>query len=274
MTILSTEALTTILNTLVENPRWSAAAKAVGCTERTCFAFVAGSRNAAKQNPPDTASVYFLEFMGTFDFFHIHCATSRRLQLIRLEGIVRAEAAAGTQEPVLDSNHRQVWLEDAAAVAFWKDDAQAAKDIGGLEDFPFAHDSTGARIPLMRSIPMAATLRGKVLEQISSYTPHSTVDIKSHNTHEVVRRSGAPGRSPIPESDGALRVKLLAQAAQHLSSEGRVTQPEGKAQTGYLIPVKSEQERAREFVSTSDKVPQDRRGRTTTGGPVGFNMNR
>jgi hypothetical protein len=266
--LLNTANLQAVLTQLVERPHWVKAAARIGGTEALMFQWLAKSR--AAERAKDTASPFFLEWQDHFDYWHVHCAAARRQNLISLEALVRDQAMHGVETPMYSPDGSPIWQHDSAACAQWGNDVKAARDLGGLSDYPFAHTADGKRIQATRTDQVPATLRIKVLEQIPGYQQRSEVHVTGR-TEQVVRVSGGAGSPALPPQNLDAKFTQLidnaraakAEAAKHLADPNRVTRPEN----GNLNPAYNGNSNA----PIRAWPESDRRGRTTSG-PQGFNV--
>ena len=139
-----------ILDYLVMKPKMEPACRAAG--KHTKWIWAALRRSA--DGDPD----YLLSWQegDPPEQFCDLIMKARRMWRVNFDAGLR-ETVALDEIPVI-VNGKQMWVEDPKLLAEWSN-AEDAERIGGIKDFPYKHDATGARIPLMMPIASAAALK-------------------------------------------------------------------------------------------------------------------
>jgi hypothetical protein len=276
-----TDTLIRLCDLFSTHPSYEYVAAALSVSTRSIFGWISASRQHERIKA--TESPLKFSWNGNEPaWLYQNLAAARRVQIIALEGELRHTVTHGrTVKLYEDDKVTPRFAMDVEAMAFWNNDLRAAQDLGGLKDF-YLRDANGNLVHATEQIVEPATLRIKTAEaSIPGWHNHTTVDIKTENKH-VVRISGGANTPALPPMDVGEKFTALidaaraakAEAAKHLADPSRVTRPEN----GNLNPAYNGNSRAPIAHSGqgigSDKIEQDRQGRTTGRGPVGFNVER
>ena len=185
---LTTENLLKILDRLVDRPSWKVVMRTIGASESTAFNWRAQSMKAAKDN--DRSSPFFLEWRGTWDYWHCHAGRARTENIILFESVIRDQAIFGIEEVVHGPDQRVLYCERPEFVG--RDD-DYVRLVEGLEAgasvawYRLEHDADGKPIPLTKRTQLPATLRQKVLEQDRNYIHREQHDVNVQGEITVQR---------------------------------------------------------------------------------------
>jgi hypothetical protein len=209
MAHLTTENLVKVLDALVTTPHWRKAMGVIRASEKLAFYWRAQSIKAAKDN--DTSSIFFLEFRGTFDFWHAHAGRARTENIILHEATVRDQSLNGIEEPIFGPDQKPIWKEDPRFIG--RDDAYVRATLG-MADFEdvtpwhrLEHDASGNPIQLTKRTQIPAPLRLRVLEQDRRYVERKEHDVKIEGEIAVAKPLQ---RLPGEERPDVARLRALA----------------------------------------------------------------
>lgn len=173
MTKLTTENLLKILDKLPERPSWKIAMRTIGASESLAFNWRAQSIAAAKAD--DRSSPFFLEWRGTYAYWHQHAGRARDENIITYEAAMRDECLNGREEVVLGPDQRPVFVEDPELINFSEEDLW---NLLGRRHRYLLDPKTKKPVPLMRKVFPPAPLRIKVLEQDARYIEKKQIDAR------------------------------------------------------------------------------------------------
>lgn len=144
--------------------------KTIGMSEGTAFVWRSQSIKAEKDN--DRSSPFFLEWRGTWDYWHNHAGRARVENVILYESVIRDQAINGIETPVLGPDQRPVYAEDPELIGVPDDD---------LFMYGRTHrwrlDKNGHPVPLTKIEQLPAPLRLRVLEQDRRYVERKEHDV-------------------------------------------------------------------------------------------------
>jgi hypothetical protein len=190
--VLSPEALHSFLNYVADGASYASAMRAIGARSENSLLWVWLKRSTAgdpallcswpdaERDPPQQFAKLLTE--------------ARRCAILQAESRLRADCD-GIERKLFGPNGSPVWKVDAKAIAMWPD-AETARDLGGVDDWPFAHDADGARIQETVREPASAALRVHVARSTlahAGYNPgsHMTTDHRVNGRMLIVNATGA-----------------------------------------------------------------------------------
>jgi hypothetical protein len=209
MAKLTTENLVKVLEASVTTPHWRKAMMSIRASEALAMSWRAKSIKALSDN--DTSSPFFLEWRGTWDFWHRHAGRARTENIILHESTVRDQSLNGVEEPVFGPDQKPIWKEDPRFIG--RDD-DYVREVLGMADFEdvtpwhrLEHDAKGNPIQLTKRTQIPAPLRLRVLEQDRRYIERKEVD--THVTGEITVAKPLQ-RKPGEERPDVARLRALA----------------------------------------------------------------
>jgi hypothetical protein len=214
--LLNTENLIVTCEALILTPQWRKVMACIGASEATAYQWRARSMADQKADLKEQSPFWIL-FRERWRYWHEAILYARLEALTRYESIIREECMSGVLEKIYDGKD-VVWETDESLIAQYEGDAELARLMGVHDPF-FRHDSSGARIAATRRILMPATLRAKVLEQISSYRQSATLDVnvRGHVVAEVgkayLTRPQTPALPPPQEHPSITALRERAKLA-------------------------------------------------------------
>jgi hypothetical protein len=191
------------------------AMRAVGYKPNTIFTWIKRSRAGDQQ-----LMVRWPDSEGEPIQFADAVVIAQRMQHANLEARLRRDVDVGTPRTLRTQSGDVVYEIDHKAVADWAGDAQAARDIGGLPDPFYVHDTGGARVPVIVHDAAPAALRQHVARSLlPGYNPSDRKEIDSKLTGRVLianatRQGNAQRPAYARPSEGEmspLRRQLLEQ---------------------------------------------------------------
>jgi len=178
MAHLTTANLTKILDGLVSRPSWKVIMRSIGASESLAFHWRSQSIKAEKDN--DRSSPFFLEWRGTWDYFHCHAGRARSENIITYEAQIRDQALNGIEVPVLGPDQRPIYRERPEYIGASDDAIRRAEGLEPWEDvrrLRLELDAKGRPIPLTKVEQIPAPLRLRVLEQDRNYIERKAHDV-------------------------------------------------------------------------------------------------
>jgi hypothetical protein len=195
MAHLTTANLQKVLDALVVTPHWRKAMATIRASEPLAFSWRAKSIKAQKDG--DTSSEFFIEWRGTFDFWHCHAARARSENIILYEAAIRDQALNGIEEAVLGPDQRPLYRERPEYIGRDDDYVRQAEGLMDIEDVAWhrlEHDpKTGHPIPLTKHTQLAAPIKLRVLEQTPSYRETKVIDAQLQITTTAKPFERLPG---------------------------------------------------------------------------------
>jgi hypothetical protein len=175
---LNERNLVLILNRLVDRPSWKKVMASIGASEATAFVWRAQSIKAAKEN--DRSSIFFLEWRGTWDFWHNHAGRSRMENIITYEASIRDEALNGREVAVLGPDQKPVYRERPEYIGRPDDFVMLSEGCEPSEVpfFRLERDAKGRPIPLTKLEFPPAPVRLRILEQDRRYVERKNLDVQ------------------------------------------------------------------------------------------------
>jgi hypothetical protein len=232
---LTTDNLTKILDRLVSRPSWKAVMGTIGASEGLAFQWRAKSIKAAQDN--DRSTPFFLEWRGTWDFWHAHAGRARLENIITYEASIRDECLNGREVAVLGPDQKPIYKEAECYIG--RDDEWIRLSEGldmdaDVKWYRLEHDANGRPIPLTKTEFPPAPVRLRVLEQDRRYIHKEQHDV-AHSGEITVKPAlqRLPGEArPDVAKLKALaamspeeRRKALGASAVPLDAAGRRTLP-------------------------------------------------
>ena len=182
----TTDHIVKVLDALVATPHWRKAMWAIRASESLAFVWRSQSIKAAKDD--DRSSIFFVEWRGTWDYFHCHAGRARTENIILHEAAVRDQSLNGIEEPVFGPDQRPIYKEDPRFIG--RDD-DYVREVLGMADFEdvtpwhrLEHNADGNPVQLTKRTQIPAPLRLRVLEQDRRYIERKEID--AHVTGEIV----------------------------------------------------------------------------------------
>lgn len=243
--LLNKKHLVRVLDALVTTPRWGKALAAIRASESTAFVWRTGSIKAMKEN--DTSSTFWIEWRGTYDWWHNHAGRARTESIILHEATIRDQSLNGIPQIVRDSTQRIIYEEREEFIGRSDDYVMIVENCAPDEvaRARLKLDADGNPIPQVRIEQVPAAIRLRVLEQDQRYVARSQTEV--HHSGGV----------------------MVAKAPERLPSDGPPPNLERLRALTALTP-----EQRREKLGAS-AVPLDANGRRTivTGQPSGRDDN-
>jgi hypothetical protein len=208
MTVLSTENLVKILDMLPSRPSWVKVMKAIGATERLAFNW--GARSTKAEREDDRASPFFLEWNGTWDWWHRHAARARTQNITLYESALRDECLNGRAVVVLGPDQKPIYRERAEYIGKSDEYVMFSEGLTNEKDVPRARlelDSRGRPVPLTKLEFPPAPVRLRVLEQDRRYVESKNIDM---NVSGEVMHSKPLARLPGESRPDVARLRELA----------------------------------------------------------------
>ncbi len=162
--------------------------RTIGASESLAFNWRAQSMKAARDS--DRSSPFFLEWRGSYDFWHCHAGRARTENIILYEAVIRDQALNEVEEVVHGPDQRVLYCERPEFVG--RDD-DYVRLVEGLDAganvawYRLEHDADGKPIPLTKRTQLPATLRQKVLEQDRNYIHREQHDVNVQGEITVQR---------------------------------------------------------------------------------------
>jgi hypothetical protein len=207
MTHLTTDNLTKILDLLPSRPNWSKTMASIGAHERLAFNW--GARSAKAEKDDDRASPFFLEWNGSWDFWHRHAARARIQNIALYEAQLRDEAMNGRETVVLGPDQKPVWRERAEYIG--KSDEWIMISEGCSEAdvkwHRLEHDAKGRPLPLTKIEYPPAPVRLRILEQDKRYIESKNLDV---NVSGEIAHSKPLARLPGEQRPDVEHLRALA----------------------------------------------------------------
>jgi hypothetical protein len=178
MAHLTTENLLKILDRLVDRPSWKTVMRSIGASESLAFNWRMQSIKAAKEN--DRSSPFFLEWRGSWDFWHAHCGRARTENIILYESVIRDQAINGVEEVVHGPDQRVLYKERPEYIGRDDDYIRIAEGLdagASVAWYRLEHDADGKPIPLTKRTQLPAPVRLRVLEQDARYVHREQHDV-------------------------------------------------------------------------------------------------
>lgn len=229
-----------ILDTLVEHPSWKTAMKCIGGAPTTAFKWRQESIAAQKAN--DRSSPFFIEWRGTWDYFHCHAGRARSENVILYEAQLREEAASGIQEPVLGPDQKPIWKERPETIGRSDDYIRAAEGLGDWEEVDrLERDAKGNPVQLTKRVHIPAPLRKAVLAQDPRYRETLDVNVEHSGVVQVSKAMERLASEPRPGFEELRQLALmtpeqrrekLGASATPLNARGLVIQADRGAPRG------------------------------------------
>ena len=173
---LSTANLVRVLDQLVTIPRWRAAMGRIGASEQLAFVWRAASVKAMADK--DTSSIFFVEFRGTWDYWHAHAGRARTENIITYEAHIRDQALNGIEHVVLGPDQRPVYRDNPRYIGRPDDYVMLSTgcEPGEVARYRLELDAKGNPVPLTKveQIPDGSVPR--VLEQDRRYIEQEQID--------------------------------------------------------------------------------------------------
>jgi hypothetical protein len=200
-----------LLDTLVEHPSWKVAMKCIGAATTTAFKWRVESIAAQKAN--DRSSPFFIEWRGTWDYFHAHAGRARSENVILYEAQLREEAANGIQEPVLGPDQRPVWKEDPQYIGRDDDWIRIAEGLDADVDvtwYRLEHTADGRPVQLTKRVHIPAPLRKAVLAQDPRYRETLDVSVEHSGVVQVSKAMERLASEPRPGFEELRQLALMS----------------------------------------------------------------
>lgn len=214
-TFLTNENMIRLLDAMAEG--WSmpkASAIAFGQSSKVAFVYFRNARRERESNVPIEEAKHVVRDWpseGEINWLDHAAKMSADMATHNLHSQT-IEMLMHEQAPILEGG-RVMYQIDAKAIAEW-DNAEDAYTLGGIEDWPFAHDESGARIPLMRrEFPGGAALRIAALKALagSIWNVPEKIDVNKKTT-KAVYVIGENKRQQ--QTDSPLRADLKTRLAE------------------------------------------------------------
>ena len=204
---LSTANLVRVLDQLVTTPRWRAAMGRIGASEQLAFVWRAASVKAMADK--DTSSpFFFVEFRGTWDYWHAHAGRARTENIITYEAHIRDQALNGIEHVVLGPDQRPVYRDNPRYIGRPDDYVMLSTgcEPGEVARYQLELDAKGNPVPLTKVEQIPAPLRLRVLEQDRRYIEQKQIDQQVRMTTTAKPFERLPGE----ERPDVARLRQLA----------------------------------------------------------------
>ena len=219
-----------ILDAASENPSPSALRRKFGFGAKTLLWWVYASNQekvAFEERRLGREPKYLISWPTDTEveprWFHDLFKLATRMHSLTLDLENRSEALLGSRRPVRDPRtNRQLYELDEENVRFvghpdpFSEQARSIADTLGLDDFPFAHDEDGRRIPVVEHVPQPAQLKIHNLRALAPATYDLTDKVEhagSIQSHVLVvggnksidRSTVSPMRNDLEQRLAAIR---------------------------------------------------------------------
>jgi hypothetical protein len=178
MAKLTTENLQRVLDACVANPNWKKAMGVLRASESLAFVWRAQSIKAQKDG--DTSSPFFIEWRGTWDYWHAHAGRARTENVILHEATIRDQSLNGVEEPVFGPDQKPVWKERAEYIGRSDQFIRDAEILAPDDDvawYRLERDADGNPVQLTKRTQIPAPLRLAVLKQDKRYIEQIQHDV-------------------------------------------------------------------------------------------------
>jgi hypothetical protein len=267
---LSPEILIAILESLSENGAYIAAARKVGCTNGTLWAWIAQAKKAKEEND---RSFWFVEWRESAGWWIDFIARARAEQVATLDGLVRSQTANGievvcinpsTGYPLQALDPQWIGRDDEYMTMLGFDPARDR----------FLWNADGSQVYQTKLEQVPASLRAKTMSAVVpgwQERTETTVNVKPINIQFApspwVPKAERPQivdaefkELPAPKTVDQLkaeRVEILRrQAAEHLANPDRVTKP--RPDLGPVQYTGSGRPTAHEPLERAGSIPADK----------------
>lgn len=224
-----------ILNRLCEHPNVSAAGKLIGIPEGSKTIWAWARNSAADKANGITGSKYIITGWPDDDdrrpmFFFEAMELSRQIHALNLDAQAR-EDLNGLERPVIEGGRFQ-YVIDAKAVAEY-DNKRDAETFGGYFDWPYAHDSEGARIVLTvkEHVPSQLRIQGlkALMGDIWNVAERKEIDTQISGGVMVLHGdANPPASAPKLSMRDDLEWRLQAIRERNAKLEPAAKKPEGE----------------------------------------------